>query len=215
MVASSEIRVTGEDALDGKEKGTLELEVTAMVASVCNGDYTLRITVYAGTAEQTKNTTFSVAGATNCEGTPLSAAVTKTLGAQGATAGSALDIDGGNVWSSGDANTNAADIDLVYGIYQSKSMLMNASQAVANDFYPGMTGAGSAEIYEVSGTMDDYTTTADIAAAIDGLTSVTQVEATVGTVIVVETTDGIMAVVSVDDVDAGSTSGTVTVKYAK
>lgn len=222
MVASSEIRVTGEDALDGKEKGTLELEVTAMVASVCNGDYTLKITVYAGTAEQTKNTTFSVAGGTNCS-TPMSdiTVATVTLGSwDHSSIGSSLDADAMEVYTDNAAAGVSASIDVFYSNEASGSNAFYSPAQAATISHPptDWSTKNPTKMAVVSGvTFEDITLQSEIDslwATVAEANKKQLVRLNAGDIVLVETDQGKIAMIKFISGD-GTDTGTCQIKGTK
>ncbi len=96
---------------------TIAVRLSATTAA-CDGNYSVTLTVVAGTLIQTKTAAFTVAGAADC-GNPITGDLTIrtgiSLGAQNNALGSSLDIDTFAVLTSANAKAAAANVDCIAG----------------------------------------------------------------------------------------------------
>lgn len=183
---------------------------------VCNETYTLKITAVAGAASLTKPDDFSVTGGTCGPVEEVLTARNVTVGNQGASAGSALDVDAMVVYKQSEITTAIqAAVDAWFGIVSGKATIM--APANANDFAPitqNWATKNATKFLKVTADFDNVKTQSAINALWSGSGSGLLPIAT-GDVIVVQTASGdlrLLQIVSASDATNGSISVTGRIK---
>ncbi|MFW5775219.1 MAG: hypothetical protein ACOCW2_02920 [Chitinivibrionales bacterium] len=204
--------VTVNFAPENEKSVKLDDKVQIQVSSAaCNGSYTLMISVEAGTANSSKPVSFTVAGATDCEGPTeeLLTDTTVTLGNQEASTGSALDVDSMKVHGSSAARNSEsiqASVDVWFGIVGGEASMMAPSAAPAG-FSPAehWSVTNNTLFEKVQVDFDDITTQSELNNLWTGSSS-TLVTISAGDVFVIETVDGnyrLLEIVSASDAKNG------------
>ncbi len=153
--------------------------------------------------------------------TTLTAEKTLDVGAQGASAGSVIDIDSGVVWQSGVANANQEGIDLVLMYYAGAFHLDNAvgSKAAALAQTPVINLSNGYDDTKIKNIKIVVVTThpADQEAALkahtDG-TAVTGATVVEGTMLLVKSTGGKIALVTVGPIVGADKTGGAKIKLS-
>jgi hypothetical protein len=187
---------------------------------LCNGDYTLDVTVLGTTVSEE----ISITDGRDCEegGSSSSEAIVEasmvsagsfTLGAQNAAEPSALDLDAGEMYSSSERVAHAADLDLAYGVMaDGEGYLMTPMQAELNNFGDwGGDDAAYSIIVPLDGADFDAIEVLSDVPDFDDADMVDEIAVESGLVLLVMTMDDGLFVISVDDVESGE-GGNVTIK---
>jgi hypothetical protein len=185
-------------------------------SAICNGTYTLNLTVVAGSASLTKHDEFEVTGGT-CESGQVETELTARtvfVGNQSSTEGSALDVDEMVVYKSSQLKDNAtsqAAVDAWFGIVQSKATIMAPSAATG--FAPitqNWSVKNATKFLKVSVDFNSIKTQSAIDALWSGSGSASLAIAA-GDVIVVQTVGGNYRLLLIESA-SNETNGVVTVK---
>ena len=221
MVTVSSQSVNGIEDADLIDDAYLKINTTP---NACNGTYTLSIKVVAGTAEATQTATFTIVGGSSCTGTDVTVTTLAAIGSNNASAGSSIDLDAGAVYTSSQAATHVADLDICYSYSgtTSEDKLFTPSHAKASgySYAANWTNPPTTQIVKTSLTPAEFAAVAtveEIAAEFaTGTAITTSVACAEDDVFVVETTDGAYVMILIDAQTPGATGTiTVTVKMAK
>ncbi|MBN1604581.1 MAG: hypothetical protein JW915_23435 [Chitinispirillaceae bacterium] len=205
-----DVTPVGEKKLDLEEDLKLRLKISAQA---CDGDYTLKIDVVAGTAERSALIPITISGVKTCSVVTEDTLRTQkvTLGNQTAAAGSALDADFMAVYSSQQfsAPSVQATIDLWFGIVSGGTAKMMAP-SVATGFAPvsnNWTTKNSTKILKVSAAFDQIKTQSQINALWTETGSVSSVQIAANDVFVIKTVEGnyrLLRIVSASASESGN-----------
>jgi hypothetical protein len=210
---------TDKDKLDLTDDSKASITVAQTVPS---GKYTIKVTVNAGTVSNSKSIVLTVTGGTAGTTGTVVTDVTVTLGAQGATEGSSLDLDGIVVYTSANAKTNSDKIDLVFNsaVDGTVARIMSPAEAKTDGFTLVATWAttNSTKFYKLSGTTFESVTTQE---AIDALwsdasaLSPAQLDLTGETVVIAKSNMNKTVLLKFNAPSSQTTTATVVVKGTK
>jgi len=206
----NDITPVGKKKLDIGEDLKLRLKISAQA---CDGLYTLKIEVVAGTAERLALVPITISGVKTCSVVTEDTLRTQqvTLGNQSATAGSALDADLMVVYSSQQfsAPSVQATIDLWFGVVSGGKAKMMAP-SVATGFAPvnnNWTTKNATKILKVSASFDQIKTQSQINTLWTETGSVSSVEIYANDVFVIKTAEGnyrLLRIVSASASESGN-----------
>jgi len=219
-VTVSSQSVNGEKDADLTDDAEVKINTTA---DACNGTYTLSISVVAGSATSTQSQTFTVTGGTcgGGTGTPVTVTTLGPIGSNQASAGSSIDLDAGQVYTSLQAGTHVADLDLCYSYSgtDSADKLFTPSHAkksgytyAANWSNPPTTAFIKTSL--TPALFDSVGTKEEVEALWTGTQITTSAVCIANDVFIVKTTANAYALVLISAQTPGAT-GTITIKLAK
>ncbi len=209
----------GEFVYENKKKVDLDAISLIINNTACNGTYTLKIDVTAGSAPGGNSTSFTVSGATACGEQPEEQLqeVTVTVGNQDAGPGSALDVDSMKVHQSSDAKNSASiqeAVDVWFGIVESNASMMAPASAPSGFATSSWTVKNATAFQKVTVAFDEITTQSQIDALWSGSGS-SLVTIAAGDVFVVQTVEGnnrLLKIVSASDATTGTAEVTGKIK---
>lgn len=191
----------------GKESVSLQMGIQTTSASA-GTDYTLEVTVTAGSIEKTGTQSFTVTG-----GTALSINTSVTIGSFGSATGSSVELDGPTVMTSGTATAAGSGADIV-GTYSSYNdyrvfnpyYAKNSSSIAA---FAGWVSPNRTLFHKVTGvTFSSVNTKETIAAQFNAASATADMlTCAAGDVLVVRTDQTHYALIQITSFDQ-STSGT-------
>lgn len=206
--------VTGETNIDLSSDAQLQITTTQ---DACNGTYTLKVDVVAGTAESSKSATFTVTGGKDCSGSSGGQidTVTVTLGSWNNTSfGSSLDADAMKVYKVSEVTAAVeSEIDAWFSNLAAGGAWLMAPSVAAEQGHPPSSWAtqNTTQFVEITGqvTLGQITSQAQVDSvwAANASSAETYADIVQGDVVIVKTNQGVyraLIVVSVTATDDGT-----------
>jgi hypothetical protein len=213
------VTVTGPTANNAKtqEFTTSDFILITVAATATNGSYKLKVSA---TASATADASFDFT-VTGNSGTQVTVTTLATVGSNGAAAGSSMDLDAGAVYTTSQAASHVADLDLCYSYSAatSEDKLFTPSHAKVSgyNYAANWTNPPTTGFIKTSLTPTDFnaiSTAQQIEALYTGTPVTTSAACVQGDVFVVKTTANAYVLILISAQTPGS-AGTITVKMAK
>lgn len=201
----------------------LELKIITK-NTACNGSYFLTINVdEEGIHKSFKAFPFVIMEGFNCEETPLGTFVIEVGANENTELGSSIDFDEGKVYLMSQAASKVPEIDLCYAYsgVNKVEKIGTAYWAYKSEYDFAKNWGESApniKFYKVSMTKSEFNDIISVEELEDmwdsSLASESSYEVSTGDIFMLETTEGIIALILIEDQETGST-GKITIKVAK